>query len=99
MIRRPPGSTRTDTRFPYTTLFRSGDCPFGLAHQPPQARRPLALSRRATASRNARPPALLWLQSVSGPTSITASVTDARTGECVVDADTRQARDDRQSSA
>src|SRR3546814_16357230 len=23
MIRRPPGSTRTDTRFPYTTLFRS----------------------------------------------------------------------------
>src|SRR3546814_18513491 len=25
MIRRPPGSTRTDTRFPYTTLFRSWD--------------------------------------------------------------------------
>src|SRR3546814_14133542 len=25
MIRRPPRSTRTDTRFPYTTLFRSGD--------------------------------------------------------------------------
>src|SRR3546814_13251220 len=23
MIRRPPGSTRTDTRFPYTTPFRS----------------------------------------------------------------------------
>src|SRR3546814_4852241 len=23
MIRRPPKSTRTDTRFPYTTLFRS----------------------------------------------------------------------------
>src|SRR3546814_13645322 len=23
MIRRQPGSTRTDTRFPYTTLFRS----------------------------------------------------------------------------
>src|SRR3546814_342521 len=23
MIRRPPGSTRTDTRFPYTTLFRA----------------------------------------------------------------------------
>src|SRR3546814_18549602 len=27
MIRRPPSSTRTDTRFPYTTLFRSA---FGL---------------------------------------------------------------------
>src|SRR3546814_12655787 len=24
MIRRPPGPTRTDTLFPYTTLFRSG---------------------------------------------------------------------------
>src|SRR3546814_3223059 len=24
MIRRPPGSTRPDTLFPYTTLFRSG---------------------------------------------------------------------------
>src|SRR3546814_19164473 len=26
MIRRPPRSTRTDTRFPYTTLFRSCPC-------------------------------------------------------------------------
>src|SRR3546814_16545451 len=25
MIRQPPRSTRTDTLFPYTTLFRSGD--------------------------------------------------------------------------
>src|SRR3546814_3080660 len=27
MIRRPPGSTRTDTLFPYTTLFRSRAAP------------------------------------------------------------------------
>src|SRR3546814_10549083 len=27
MIRRPPRSTRTDTLFPYTTLFRSRDAP------------------------------------------------------------------------
>src|SRR3546814_16143272 len=27
MIRRPPRSTRTDTLFPYTTLFRSDDGP------------------------------------------------------------------------
>src|SRR3546814_5869327 len=27
MIRRPPRSTRTDTLFPYTTLFRSVDAP------------------------------------------------------------------------
>src|SRR3546814_10930485 len=28
MIRRPPRSTRTDTLFPYTTLFRSGRARF-----------------------------------------------------------------------
>src|SRR3546814_6493415 len=28
MIRRPPRSTRTDTLFPYTTLFRSGYKPY-----------------------------------------------------------------------
>src|SRR3546814_7702921 len=37
MIRRPPRSTRTDTLFPYTTLFRSGiaqrriECAAGIA--------------------------------------------------------------------
>src|SRR3546814_10854414 len=31
MIRRPPRSTRTDTLFPYTTLFRSQD--IGLAQR------------------------------------------------------------------
>src|SRR3546814_1267618 len=32
MIRRPPRSTRTDTLFPYTTLFRSsGDAAFSVA--------------------------------------------------------------------
>src|SRR3546814_17928279 len=35
MIRRPPRSTRTDTLFPYTTLFRSG----GSASKPGGARR------------------------------------------------------------
>src|SRR3546814_4737047 len=34
MIRRPPRSTRTDTLFPYTTLFRSAPSavPFGTIH-------------------------------------------------------------------
>src|SRR3546814_4403458 len=32
MIRRPPRSTRTDTLFPYTTLFRSVE---GTSQQPP----------------------------------------------------------------
>src|SRR3546814_10082801 len=31
MIRRPPGSTRTDTLFPSTTLFRSHDAGIGRA--------------------------------------------------------------------
>src|SRR3546814_5688712 len=43
MIRRPPRSTRTDTLFPYTTLFRSHDCP-GNAHL--AARRSLDRVRR-----------------------------------------------------
>src|SRR3546814_18246116 len=41
MLRRPPGSTRTDTLFPYTTLFRScrrshagGPTPSALWHDP-----------------------------------------------------------------
>src|SRR3546814_4864647 len=32
MIRRPPRSTRTDTPFPYTTLFRSPVLVLGLDH-------------------------------------------------------------------
>src|SRR3546814_17684912 len=31
MTRRPPRSTRTDTLFPYTTLFRSDRCPHRFA--------------------------------------------------------------------
>src|SRR3546814_6818733 len=40
MIRRPPRSTRTDTLFPYTTLFRSAgcrECRRGLRHVPETA--------------------------------------------------------------
>src|SRR3546814_4510340 len=42
MIRRPPRSTRTDTLFPYTTLFRSLHVRARLAqrHQLPEAQRP-----------------------------------------------------------
>src|SRR3546814_1907388 len=43
MIRRPPRSTRTDTLFPYTTLFRSSSCEACL-HIGARARQ----SRRAT---------------------------------------------------
>src|SRR3546814_1879781 len=51
MIRRPPRSTRTDTLFPYTTLFRSangGEGPGGNARDNRRAdRRPRRLRRRA----------------------------------------------------
>src|SRR3546814_12641631 len=43
MIRRPPRSTRTDTLFPYTTLFRSPGCrgrPRWSARSPPPGRAP-----------------------------------------------------------
>src|SRR3546814_2531886 len=47
MIRRPPRSTRTDTLFPYTTLFRSR----GLARR--GADRPARTGRRARGLRTA----------------------------------------------
>src|SRR3546814_5626046 len=45
MIRRPPRSTRTDTLFPYTTLFRSG-VPRSKLPLPRPSRRRRALRRR-----------------------------------------------------
>src|SRR3546814_11514440 len=47
MIRRPPRSTRTDTLFPYTTLFRSA------SRQPRQRRDELRLAGRAGLAENA----------------------------------------------
>src|SRR3546814_18127991 len=48
MIRRPPRSTRTDTLFPYTTLFRSGaeDALIEAVELLALFRRLLALARR-----------------------------------------------------
>src|SRR3546814_5482958 len=47
MIRRPPRSTRTDTLFPYTTLFRSHSdgCGCWLHLQAPESRRDLIVPR------------------------------------------------------
>src|SRR3546814_20767276 len=39
MIRRPPRSTRTDTLFPYTTLFRSCEVPDDHVPAPPAGNR------------------------------------------------------------
>src|SRR3546814_7072427 len=43
MIRRPPRSTRTDTLFPYTTLFRSAAARGAAGHRGRQARQPATL--------------------------------------------------------
>src|SRR3546814_5778216 len=55
MIRRPPRSTRTDTLFPYTTLFRShGCCPGGA--RAGSSRRVLQRRRRGGRPGDARRP-------------------------------------------
>src|SRR3546814_16101935 len=50
MIRRPPRSTRTDTLFPYTTLFRSGHIPKGPHNGRPASRAPSPTPRPAPAA-------------------------------------------------
>src|SRR3546814_7168109 len=60
MIRRPPRSTRTDTLFPYTTLFRSPlgrDQPLVLI-ETQRARRDLAVQQRRGADVQAGQPDL-----------------------------------------
>src|SRR3546814_9199278 len=60
MIRRPPRSTRTDTLFPYTTLFRSiptcRHAPTSLTHNwpPPWAAATTALQLRTETRESAR---------------------------------------------
>src|SRR3546814_16052577 len=51
MIRRPPRSTRTDTLFPYTTLFRS----YAAARSAQTGRRSPALAETTRAARDPRP--------------------------------------------
>src|SRR3546814_2672767 len=48
MLRRPPRSTRTDTLFPYTTLFRS-------RHPKPYFISPIAVSAALTSARISSP--------------------------------------------
>src|SRR3546814_20599289 len=55
MIRRPPRSTRTDTLFPDTTLFRSRRTPLRLARQERLRQRARGASRRRRAAIRARP--------------------------------------------
>src|SRR3546814_1135985 len=59
MIRRPPRSTRTDTLFPYTTLFRSTWCgtAWSLAScAPMRATRPASLEKEISSAGTADAP-------------------------------------------
>src|SRR3546814_3839749 len=62
MIRRPPRSTRTDTLFPYTTLFRSGHSP---SSTPAPARPRRSIELRPAAMPPAGPQR--WMRSRSVP--------------------------------
>src|SRR3546814_1004811 len=54
MVRRPPVSTRTDTRLPYTTLFRS-------------AAEKIAAAKKAAEAKKAKAePARFWVQVAGG---------------------------------
>src|SRR3546814_6026632 len=66
MIRRPPRSTRTDTLFPYTTLFRSPTSP-SAAVRPAflaAAARPLVRSQSTAASMSPPVSPSAFLQSI-----------------------------------
>src|SRR3546814_4785617 len=54
MIQRPPGSTRTDTHFPYTTLFRSHPPRNRVAVHTRAALKPTAQWMQPTAAENHR---------------------------------------------
>src|SRR3546814_10637681 len=83
MIRRTPRSTRTDTLFPYTTLFRSGD------HRP--RRRGVHASLRRVApyvsSLTARRGALSWPSTVNpipGPAGLGGVEYEGCESECLL---------------
>src|SRR3546814_4335691 len=62
MIRRPPRSTRTDTLFPYTTLFRSAACE--MARGDPRAAAKAEKRAHPHVSASTSPPAANgWLRS------------------------------------
>src|SRR3546814_6359358 len=72
MIRRPPRSTRTDTLFPYTTLFRSA--------APPATFLGIAALDAVTAEGDAGATAFTFTVTRSGDTSAAGSVDYAVTG-------------------
>src|SRR3546814_16006669 len=69
MRRRPPIATRTDTRFPYTTLFRSTALEQAMQEVPqPGERYKLALRAMAVTEKNMDQSTFEWSQQALGIT-------------------------------
>src|SRR3546814_5629470 len=71
MIRRPPRSTRTDTLFPYTTLFRSLDLDVLAQHVEPGLLQELDIAARGLGGRRGQ-------QATGPPTLIERAVLEKR---------------------
>src|SRR3546814_1254561 len=76
MIRRPPRSTRTDTLFPYTTLFRSGLRPDICTIEVPSRRLVVSRPHQASGVRASEPQASA-VKSESKPDSSAAATSSA----------------------
>src|SRR3546814_8196144 len=79
MIRRPPRSTRTDTLFPYTTLFRSALAAWAAAGYLTKKWAERAEARRAAAEAHAADPALANAGVVDTYAGIAQVPTDGQT--------------------
>src|SRR3546814_14036402 len=90
MIRRPPRSTRTDTRLPDTTLFRSvAKPPRGETLHPRALRRPRSAARRAGKRQAQR--ILVVILDIIGPGDLLRPF-GARRGAELVDGDRKSTR-------
>src|SRR3546814_12632802 len=64
MIRRPPRSTRTDTLFPYTTLFRSSLVASWCEATPQRGSPPVVAYSRWATVRWTSSPTAFWLEAI-----------------------------------
>src|SRR3546814_2278330 len=90
MILRPPRSTRTDTLFPYTTLFRSA-APLGTRGQPKSRRRPM--KTRAAVAVAPNKPLEIHEVDLDGPKAGEVLIEIMATGVCHTDAYTLEGKD------
>src|SRR3546814_4189691 len=89
MIRLPPRSTRTDTLFPYTTLFRSpaatmpnsAACLMALMVSPPALARPITLAPEACACSRNEEKSLVLSGCRTAPSTLPTAASTTRSAE------------------